>query len=80
LSFITLKAFGVIELDPAVSVHPDGRTKLVSVEPVKTLTTVLIELLETDKVSAPLRVGVYEYHTEASIVVFATDGSSVSML
>ena len=80
MSFVTLKAVDVYEPDPRVSVQPDGRTKLVSAEPAKTLTTVPIELLETDKVSAPLRVGVYEYHTEASIDVFATDGSSVSKL
>ena len=70
----------VYEPDPGVSVQPDGRIKLVSTEPVKTLTTVSIELFETSKVRAPSASGVYEYHTEASIDVFATDGSSVSKL
>jgi hypothetical protein len=80
LSFITLKGVDVYETDPGVSAQPDGRTKLVSAEPVKTLRTVSIELFETDKESAPLRAGVYEYHTDAWIDAFVADGSSVSML
>jgi hypothetical protein len=78
VSFITLK--GVDEPDPATSVHPDGRTKLVSAEPVKTLTTVSIELFETVKVRAPSRSGAYEYHTEACVDAAVANGSSVSML
>jgi hypothetical protein len=80
LSFVTLKAVESYELDPAISAQPDGRTKLVSAEPAKTLTTVSIELLETDKERAPLRAGVYEYHTDAWMDAFVTDGSSVSTL
>ena len=80
MPFITLKAVDGYELDPAISAQPDGRTKLVSAEPVKTLTTVLIELFETDKEREPLRAGVYEYHTDAWMDAFVADGSSVSML
>jgi hypothetical protein len=79
LSFITLKAADVYKLDPAISVQPDGRTKLVSAVPVKTLTTVSIELFDTSKVRAPLRAGVYEYHTDAWIDASVADGSPVSM-
>ena len=80
LSFVTLNAVGGFELDPGISAQPDGRTKLVSAEPVKTLRTVSIELFETDKEREPLRVGVYEYHTDAWMDAFVADGSSVSVL